>query len=105
MNYDEEKSDKSDEHVENTSIQCLHKCAYLLNLNEEASSYEDGYIAKVGGLSIEDDATSLCFFLFLFKRVAIVGISQSVWNFFLINEMRVSSVSHLTDRLTDGFIW
>ena len=76
------------------------------DLNEEASSYEDGYIAKVGGLSIEDDATSPCFFLFLFKRVAIVGISQSVWNFFfLINDMHVSSVSHLTDRLTDAFIW
>ena len=48
------------------------------DLNEEASSYEDGYIAKVGGLNIEDDVMCLCFFLFPFKRVAIVGISQSV---------------------------
>ena len=32
------------------------------DLNEEASSYEDGYIAKVGGLNIEDDVTSPCFF-------------------------------------------
>ena len=77
------------------------------DFNEETSSYNDDYIAKVGELNFEDDVTSPCFFVFLFKRVAIVGISQSVWNFFffLINEMHVSSISHLTNRITDDFIW
>ena len=56
------------------------------DLNEEASIYDDGYIAKVGELSIEDDVTSLCFFLFLFKRVATVGLSESVWNFYFFNK-------------------
>ena len=55
------------------------------DLNEETSIYDDGYIAKVGELSIEDDVTSLCFFLFLFNRVATVGLSQLVLKIFFFS--------------------
>ena len=52
--YDEEKSDRSEEHAENTSVVSSQMCSSF-DLNEEASSQDDGNIAKVGELSIEDD--------------------------------------------------
>ncbi|KAL4627128.1 hypothetical protein ACB092_05G145500 [Castanea dentata] len=52
--YDEEKSDRNEEHAENTSVVSSQMCSSF-DLNEEASSQDDDNIAKVGELSIEDD--------------------------------------------------
>ncbi|KAJ4703662.1 MYB-like transcription factor family protein [Melia azedarach] len=51
-----QKSDRSEEQAENTSVASSQKCSVSFDLNEEASSEEDGSLAKFNvELSVEDD--------------------------------------------------
>lgn len=51
-----QKSDRSEEQAENTSVASSQKCSVSFDLNEEASSEEDCSLAKFNvELSVEDD--------------------------------------------------